>query len=90
MPQSRKPQQKVNEKQFFCPLGIGIMWWHGLEYRECPLDPSHRDMPECKDCKLRIDKKWENKKETWKDKPANKKKKWYNNRKKKQGKNKSR
>jgi hypothetical protein len=50
------------------------MWWHGLEYKECPVVPSHRDMPECKGCKLQIDKKWKENKETWKDKPIKKKK----------------
>lgn len=88
MSNSQKPQSKIQKKQFFCPLGCGIMWWRGLEYSECPLVPSHRDMPECKECKLRIDKKWEFNKETWKDKPVKKKKKRFNknkDRKKKQG-----
>lgn len=85
MSRSRKPQPKVHKKQFFCPLGSGIMWWHGLEYKECPLVPSHRDMPECKDCKLRVDKEWEFKKETWEDKPVKKKKRRPRGRKKKQG-----
>lgn len=35
-------------------------------------------MPECKDCKLRIDKEWKSNKETWKPKPRKKKKKKYN------------
>ena len=61
-------------KKFFCPQGIGIMWWHGLEYSECPLSPPYRDMPECKDCKLCRDKKWKDNKETWKDKHIKKKK----------------
>lgn len=73
----------IKNKPFFCPLGHGIMWWRGLEYQECPLAPPHRDMPECKECKLRIDVKWEDNKETWKDKPVKKKRK--RPRKKKQG-----
>ena len=83
---ARKPYTKVQNKQFFCPLGRGIMWGYGLEYQECPLLPSHRDMSECKDCKLRIDKKWESSKETWKDEPVKKKKKRpWKGREKKQG-----
>lgn len=70
MPDIVKPKSK-----FFCPLGYNIMWNHGLEYKDCPLLPSYRDMPECKDCKLRIDKKWEDNKETWKPIPIKKKKK---------------
>ena len=62
------------KSKFFCPLGNGILWHHGLEYSECPLNPSYRDMPECKNCKLKIDKKWESNKESWKDKPVKKKK----------------
>ena len=73
---------KSPKSKFFCPLGNGILWWHGLEYSECPLVPSHRDMPECKNCKLRIDKKWEFNKETWKDKPVKKRKRKNPNRKK--------
>lgn len=69
---------KKQSKQFFCPLGCAIMWRRGLEYSECPLPPSHRDMPECKDCKLRIDKEWKSNKETWKPKPRKKRKKKYN------------
>lgn len=53
--------------KFYCPLGSDVLWWHGLEYKECPLNPSYRDMPECKNCKLRVDKKWEKNKETWKE-----------------------
>ena len=87
MPSDRKLQPKVYKKAFSCPLGHAIMWWRGLEYKDCPLLPLHRDMPECKDCRLRVDKKWEDNKETWKDKPVKKKKKRYNKdrRKKKQG-----
>lgn len=82
----RKPHTKVQKKQFFCPLGHGIMWWRGFEYKECPLAPPHRDMAECKNCNLRVDKKWEDTKETWKDKPVKKKKKRsWKGRKKKQG-----
>ncbi len=85
MSEDRKHQPKLRIKQFFCPLGCGIMWWKGLEYKDCPLVPSHRDMPECKDCKLRVDEKWERNKETWKDKPVKKKKRHNNRRNKKQG-----
>jgi len=83
MSRDRKPHKsaKKEKKPFFCPLGNGIMWHHGLEYSDCPLGPSHRDMPECKECKLRIDKKWESNKETWEDKPAKpkRKRKWRKN-----------
>ena len=68
------PETKKSKRSFFCPLGYCIMWDHGLEYKECPLGPSYRDMPECKDCKLRIDKKWEDNKESWKPVPIKKKK----------------
>jgi len=87
MSRHHRPYKKKEKKKkfFFCPLGYGIMWWHGLEYKECPLGPSHRDMPECKECKLRIDKKWEDNKETWKDRPAKPKHKRRKPRKKKQG-----
>jgi len=68
-------KQKDKKKHFFCPLGSGVMWWHGFEYSECPIAPSQRDMPECKECKLRIDKKWADNKETWSDKPAKPKRK---------------
>ena len=84
MKNNHKPYNK-QRKQFFCPLGYSILWHRGLEYKECPLNPSNRDMPECKDCKLRVDKNWENSKETWKDKPVKKKKKFRNRRNKKQG-----
>jgi len=80
-----KLQPKVYKKIFFCPLGHDIMWYRGLEYKDCPLVSSHRDMTECKDCKLQADKQWEKNKETWEDKPVKKKKKQYKNRKKKQG-----
>lgn len=72
----------TSKKSFFCPLGPTIMWWHGLEYNECPLLPPYRDMPECKECKLKIDKKWEPSKETWQDVPVKKKKKKFNRNKK--------
>lgn len=67
-------ENRKNEKLFFCSLGHNILWEHGLEYTECPLLPSYRDMQECKDCKLRVDKKWESSKETWKDIQIKKKK----------------
>lgn len=63
------------KSSFYCPLGKGILWWHDLQYTECPLSPSYRDMPECKNCKLRVDKKWEENKETWKEPPRKKPKK---------------
>lgn len=69
---------KIARKSFHCSLGYGIMWWRGFEYKDCPLEPSNRDMPECKECKLRIDKKWENNKQTWKDKVIKKKKRRQN------------
>ncbi len=84
MSTNHKPHTKTHKKKFFCPLGNGIMWWHGLEYSECPLAPPHRDMTECRECKLRVDKKWEDTKETWKEKPVRKKKQ-SKGRKKKQG-----
>jgi len=65
---------KKLKNSFFCPLGNNIMWHRGLEYSECPLLPSYRDMSECKDCKLRIDKKWESNKESWKPVPIKRKK----------------
>jgi hypothetical protein len=65
---------KKPKSSFFCPLGHGIMWWRGFEYKECPLGPSYRDMPECKNCKLRVDKKWEDNKKSWKPVPVKKKK----------------
>jgi hypothetical protein len=72
---SKKNHHNKSIKKFFnCSLGYGIMWWRGLEYKDCPLDPSNRDMPECKECKLRIDKKWENNKQTWKEETVKKRK----------------
>ena len=68
-----KSKASSASQKFFCPLGKGIMWHRCLEYKECPLSPSHRDMSECKNCKLRIDKEWEKNKETWKE-PVRKKK----------------
>lgn len=68
----REPDKPKSD--FYCPLSPYIMWHHNMEYSECPLMPSHRDFPECKSCKLRVDAKWENNKETWKDKPIKKKK----------------
>lgn len=85
MPAIHNIQSTIIKKKFFCPLGSGIMWYRGLEYKECPLVPSHRDMPECKECKLRIDIEWETNKETWKDKPIKKKRIRPKNRKKKRG-----
>lgn len=84
MARDKKPQDKNDkpkEKEFFCPLGHAIMWWHNLEYSECPLAPSFRDMAECKGCKLRVDKKWEENKEDWKDKPAKPKRRRKKNKK---------
>lgn len=79
------------KKFFYCPLSTTILWHHGLEYIECPLGPSYRDMAECKDCKLRVDKKWESNKETWKDKPIkNKKPRGKNNGPRNTGKSKKR
>lgn len=72
------------KSSFYCPLGPAVLWWHGLEYKECPLNPSYRDMPECKNCKLRVDKKWIENKETWKE--PTKKKKRRNKRKRRGGK----
>jgi hypothetical protein len=70
-----KEQIKIEKKKlFFCPLGYAVMWWHGLEYTECPLNPPYRDMPECKDCKFKSITKSEDRKEDWKDKSINKKK----------------
>ena len=66
---------KSTKSKFFCPLSNYILWWHNLEFKECPLVPSHRDMPECKNCKLKIDEKWDGPKEKWKDKPVKKRKK---------------
>ena len=77
-----KSQEKKPKKHFYCPLGSTVLWWHNLIYKDCPLVPSHRDMPECKDCQLRIDKQWEDNKETWKDKPVKRKKKRPRNNKK--------
>jgi len=84
-PKPYRKKTKPKAKKFFCPLGNGIMWDHGLEYSECPLFPPYRDMLECKDCKLRIDKKWEENKETWKDKPVKRKKRKPRKKKGKQG-----
>lgn len=47
---------KKEKKQFYCPLGYGVMWWKGLQYSECPLAAGFRNMPECKDCHLKTDK----------------------------------
>lgn len=81
---SNEPKDiKIKKFRFYCPLGYGIMWWRGMEYKECPLLPSYRDMEECKDCRLRIDEKWETNKETWKDKPVKKRKRKKKNRPKK-------
>ena len=64
---------KSTKSSFSCPIGNAILWWHKIEYKECPLVSSHRDMPECKDCKLRVIKEWKGSKETWKYKPKKKK-----------------
>lgn len=80
-------EQKKEKKCFFCPLGYAVMWWHGLEYKDCPLNAPYRDMPECANCKLKFDKKWESTKETWKDEPRKKKKKNKNRRKNNERKN---
>lgn len=61
------------QKHFYCPLGYAIMWWHGLEYSECPLPQLNRDMPECKECKLKSEYILEPKEKS--DKPAKKKRK---------------
>ena len=58
---------KSPKNQFYCPLSSYILWWHNLEFKECPLIPSHRDMPECKNCKLKVDVKWDGPKEKWKE-----------------------
>lgn len=78
---------KTPDSAFYCPLGSSVLWWHGLEYSECPLNPSYRDMPECKNCKLRVDKQWEENKETWKE-PDKKKKRRPRNKKRRGGKKK--
>lgn len=64
---------KQPKSLFSCPLGKAVLWWHGLEYKECPLTSAYRDMPECKNCKLQIDKEFKGSKETWKEKPRKKK-----------------
>lgn len=64
---------KRADSKFFCPLSPYILWHKKVEYGECPLNPSHRDYQECKACKLRVDKKWETNKETWKEEPWKKK-----------------
>ena len=46
-----KDELKKKRKHFYCPVGVGILWEHGLEYKECPLFPEYQDMTECKSCK---------------------------------------
>lgn len=74
----KKDRSNSNKKRadsnFYCPLSPYILWHRGMEYGVCPLYPSHRDFQECKSCKLRVDKEWENNKETWQDEPRKKKK----------------
>ena len=71
----RLQKNKKKKAQFFCPLGVCIAWSHKLEYKECPIGPSFRDMSECKNCKLRVDEKWIEGKETWREQEVKKKKK---------------
>ena len=40
------------KKHFYCPLSPYILWHHGLIYKECPLNASHREMGACKSCCL--------------------------------------
>ena len=47
------PQYITHRPEFSCPLTPSIMWHHGFYYKECPLKPSNRDMPQCSKCKLR-------------------------------------
>jgi hypothetical protein len=58
-----KNHKTKEKKQFYCPLGYGIMWWRGLRYAECPLGPSFRNLQECRDCELKIDEDFLNLKE---------------------------
>lgn len=71
---------KHKPKQFYCPLGVAILWHRGLEYSECPLPAFHRDMPECKECKLCKDKEWKVDKDRWKPKKRKRKNKKGNKR----------
>lgn len=82
---SSKNEEKNSEPNYYpyklkfsCPLGKNIMWWkgkNGLEYKECPLSAGQRDMPECQNCKLKIDQQWKDHKfDKIEDKPRKKNK----------------
>ena len=47
------PKYGTIKPDFYCPLSPDILWHHGLSYKECPLCPEQRDMPNCDRCKLR-------------------------------------
>lgn len=46
-----QPKYLITKPEFYCPLSPYIKWHHGLQFAECPINSSNRDMPECKNCK---------------------------------------
>ena len=53
----RMPKYIIKRPEFFCPLSPDILWHHGLQYSECPIIATERDMPECANCIHRGDSK---------------------------------
>lgn len=68
----RMPRYITKKPQFSCPLSPHILWHHGLQYTECPIVATERDMPECAGCKNRGDSKVKTK-SSRKHKPRRKK-----------------
>jgi hypothetical protein len=53
----RMPRYITKKPAFSCPLSPHILWHHGLQYSDCPIVASERDMPECVKCIHRGDSK---------------------------------
>jgi len=49
----RVPNFVIKKPEFSCPISPYIMWHHGMQFGECPLSETERDMGECFKCKLR-------------------------------------
>ena len=50
---TKAPRYITKKSEFFCPISPTVMWHHDMYYKECPMNASNRDMPQCGNCKLR-------------------------------------
>ncbi|MFA5048306.1 MAG: hypothetical protein WC516_04785 [Patescibacteria group bacterium] len=50
---------KSPRSKFYCPLSPYVLWYHGLEFKECPVCPGERNMSSCSGCSLKGESKIE-------------------------------